>query len=515
MKIRIILYALLGVWLFASCFDDEGNYNYVKDRGVWGDLGVISTYIGEEIEIAPEMYYGELRDTMDVSFVWFVKDTVVSTDRTLHFKGEKSETINCYLYVTDNGTGIASATYFQIKVLSPFATGWSVLYQKDGKSEIGHVSMLEKEVGEGVVEIEYRVYEDLYKQQNGGTELGSQPVKFVEHYSLAETPSEVLVIQKGGQGNVELDGNSFQRVLNTYQEFIGEQLPTSFNPTDYVYLSYLHFIRNGDGNLYSRLVSNPRDGFHVAQFNNNPVYIAGGMRVDQVFPSAYYTTDMVILYDGLNKRLLPFGSYGATTTGNIGELVFTGKYPDGYTPLNDMGDMEVIYGASCNDFYSVYGNECDYSMILRDPQSGKCYYQTFHVLYKKPNFTVTLPETDACIEFAGGNLLTENTLFWLLKQRAYLFFTAGTNNDKLYYYDTKKKTVHLYKDFEGAEIAAIHPNKGYTQLGVGLKNGTFMLFDITDATFISGQPELIYSKSGFGEVVDVIYRYGVRKEYWL
>ena len=56
MKIRILLYALIGVWLFASCFDDEGNYNYVEDRGVWGDLNVISTYIGEEIEIAPEMH---------------------------------------------------------------------------------------------------------------------------------------------------------------------------------------------------------------------------------------------------------------------------------------------------------------------------------------------------------------------------------------------------------------------------------------------------------------------------
>jgi len=223
-----------------------------------------------------------------------------------------------------------------------------------------------------------------------------------------------------------------------------------------------------------------------------------------------------MLYDGLNKRLVPYGTRTASTSGNLGELIFKGTYPSGFTPFDNFGDMKLIYGSSFNDKSSTLGgNNADFSMLLKNPATGKYYWQTFHILFKKPTFTATLPSSKAVIEFPGGDLITSKSKFWLLKTRSYLFFTAGENNDKLYYYDIKKNSVHLYKDFAGREISAMHPNRGFTEMGVGLKDGTFTLFDITDAAFISGQPGVIFTTDGLDEIVDVIFRYEKSTHHWL
>jgi hypothetical protein len=72
----------------------------------------------------------------------------------------------------------------------------------------------------------------------------------------------------------------------------------------------------------------------------------------------------------------------------------------------------------------------------------------------------------------------------------------------------------LYKDFNGKEITAMHPNKGFTELGVGFADGTFKIFDVSEAVFISGQPKEIYSVDGIGKIVDVIYRYDAYDDHW-
>ncbi len=515
MKIKILFVAFLCAWFLPSCFSDKGNYEYKKDRGISGSMSSVTTFIGEEIRLEPVMNYGDIQDTTNVSFHWFIKDTLLSKDRVLLYKGDKSESVSCYLYITDNETGITQAIYFKIDVVSPFSNGWALLCNQNGKSEIAHIALLDTQTEEGDVFTEFRLYKDIYKAQNKNEELGSEPVKLMEHYRQETNAiNELLVIQRGGQGCVELDGASLQKVLTTKQELIDEVLPANFAPNDIVYLEYLHFIWNSDGSLFSRLVEKPTTGFHLSSFSNIPVYVEKGLRVDDILYTAYFVTDFVLLYDGLNKRLLPYGSYSATTTGNIGELIYQGSYPSGYTPFNNLGEMKLIYGSSYNDYTSVYGNEADFSMLLQNPGTGKYYWQNFHVLYKKPNFTASLPSNNAVIEFPGGDLITPSSKFWLLKTRAYMFFTAGNNNDKLYYYDTNKNSIHLYKDFGGQEIAAMHPNKGFTEMGVALKSGTFMLFDITDAVFISGQPRMIYSAEGLDEIVDVIYRYAKTTDHW-
>lgn len=516
MKIKILLFTILSVWMFSSCFKDEGNYDYTTlHPEFWGYVNSLTVYLGEEVEIHPIVSYGDLEDTTQVRFEWFIKDTIASTERVLRFKGTVVETINCDI-VTIHPNGLAYVYYFQINVTSPYSLGWCLLYEDGGESELAHITtstVTDEMTGETITK--YNLYKDIYKNINGSS-LGSEPIKIMEHYREEyKSNNQLLVIQRGGQGCVELDGASLQKSLNTVQEFIDEQPPLNFAPKDIVYLERFHFVWNGDGNIYTRLVPSPADGWHLTAFNNTPLYIEKGIRVDQILYSQYFMTDFVLLYDGLNKRLVPIGSRVATNTDGPGVLTMQEEYPEGFVDLTNFGDYELIYGSSCHDAGgSASENDADFSMLLRDA-NGQYTWQTFHVKFKKPNYYVTFPSSQSPVqEFTRGDLITEKTKYWLFKQRDYMFFTSGVNNDQLYYYDTNRGTIHLYKDFDGKEITAMHPNKGFTELGVGFADGTFKIFDVSEAVFISSQPKEIYSVDGIGKIVDVIYRYNKTGDHW-
>ena len=516
MKIKILLITIFSAWMFSSCFKDEGNYTYKPDSDVYGEVASQTAFLGEEIEIHPIMHWGNLKDTTQVRMEWYVHDTIVSTERFLRYKATSTQSITCYLTVYHPETGIPAYEYFTITATSPYTKGWCILYDKGGESELAHIAMsTSKNEETGETETEYVLYKDIYQNING-TSLGSEPVKITEHYLVYYKKNcQFLVIQRGGQGCVELDGSSLKKVVTLQQDFINEELPANFAPNDVIYMQYYHFVWNSDGNIYGRTNPDYNAGFNLTSFSNLPLYAEGGLRVDKILYTPYHLMDFVILYDGLNNRLIPYGSVFKETSGDPGVFeINPDQYPEGYLPLDNLGDYKLIYGSSCNDVESAYGNEADFSMLLHNPQTNKYLWQTFHVKKNSARFITTIPQHDALVEFPRGDLINGKNIFWMFRNRAYLFFTAGANNDQLWYFDTKKFTVHLYKDFNGKEITAMHPNLGYKQLGVGLKDGTFSIFDVTDEVLVSGQPKEIYSVDGIGKIVDVIYRYDAYDDHW-
>ena len=94
----------------------------------------------------------------------------------------------------------------------------------------------------------------------------------------------------------------------------------------------------------------------------------------------------------------------------------------------------------------------------------------------------------------------------MLKSRTYLFFSGGEDNSELYYYDLGTGKSHHYASL-GGRIASIHPVVENNELGVGLENGTFVLFDVSEEVLALGQSVELYRIDGFGRIVDVIYKY--------
>ena len=64
------------------------------------------------------------------------------------------------------------------------------------------------------------------------------------------------------------------------------------------------------------------------------------------------------------------------------------------------------------------------------------------------------------------------------------------------------------------KIKSIYYNKDNTQIAVGLENGKFNIYDITDSSLAKKEPVLVYeAKNNYGEIVDVMYKYGSLMNY--
>lgn len=122
---------------------------------------------------------------------------------------------------------------------------------------------------------------------------------------------------------------------------------------------------------------------------------------------------------------------------------------------------------------------------------------------------ITLDAMDKCQAFSGktDGYVTDKSIFRILRSRTYIFFSGGMNNDELYYLDLSTGKSHHYASLDGRAIMAIHPADGNKELGVGLEDGTFVLFNVEDAVLKAGEPVVLYEQGGFGRIADVIFKY--------
>ena len=234
MKILIGLLCLLGLH---SCLSDNGNYDYadVNEAKIRFSTYGYSAVMGDTITIEPKITYEDPSDTTRFTYEWYVDGKLESTNRILKLCRNEVVNYTCVFMLVDSKTGIKQ---FEVQVsasfISPYLEGWMLLYEKNDESEIGFISF--KKVGSV---IEYKPSYDLYRASNSNENLGKNPVKLVQHFASSSGPDEILVIQRGGQGNVELNGRSFVKEILMNQEFLDGKLPDDFQPVD-VTLSLIH-----------------------------------------------------------------------------------------------------------------------------------------------------------------------------------------------------------------------------------------------------------------------------------
>lgn len=505
MKILIGLLCLLGLH---SCLSDNGNYDYadVNEAKIRFSTYGYSAVMGDTITIEPKITYEDPSDTTRFTYEWYVDGKLESTNRILKLCRNEVVNYTCVFMLVDSKTGIKQ---FEVQVsasfISPYLEGWMLLYEKNDESEIGFISF--KKVGSV---IEYKPSYDLYRASNSNENLGKNPVKLVQHFASSSGPDEILVIQRGGQGNVELNGRSFVKEILMNQEFLDGKLPDDFQPVDVTYPSYRNLILNYNGKIYSRFIQNPRLGFHTVAYNDIPFQYANdpkkGMEISQFIMNAYHRTQHIMMHDRLHNRFLCMEIGSTSSAGEILEMACATDYPKGYAPLDGMGDrVELVFVSSYAD---AFNGVCSYAMILKWPD-GKYTFQRFNYNSYKDENQVTLPGKDACVPFVGAEYFTPETEFFMLRKTGdYIFFTGGANNDLLYYYSVQDKQTFLYKDFEGVRVTSLYPNLNSKQLGVGLENGEFVLFDVSTATAIATRPVIeLYRKGGFGRIKNIIYKY--------
>lgn len=494
MKLKyMIVTGILGVFLFNACTKDKGNYQYNDGKKVDISIpaGTYNALLGDTTTVNPVRKYADPTDTLNYTHEWYIDGKFYSDKPTLKYSTTESGLRYVNYYMTDKKSGVTFApSVFFIFVTSPFQNGWGILYEKDGQSELGHVR---------VANNQYYDYKDLYKTFNKGEQLGSAPLKLRDY--IVRGGRGMYILQRGGQGPVELDANTLQKKLVASQVFLGG-VPSDFAPVDMAFFPTADLLVNQNGDLYARFF-NGALAFTVP-WMSTPITTKGGLKIADVWDSWSRTSTFALMYDKLNKRVMKTRVNAFSTGGGItiDTLVRPSvPYPANYTPLNNLGTWEYVWGGTFNDV----NTSMDGAMLIRNPADQNLYYQTFNYMITSTEERLTPKER---ILFPGNIYVSPTSKYVAIKGRDYLFFTGGAGNNQLYYFDiTSRTVVKLYTSYS-SRITALTSSDDSQQVAVGLEDGTFILYDISNATLIGGSSKELHRFSGLGKIADIIVKGG-------
>lgn len=491
-----ILSAGLVVSLVSGCIKDKGNYEYNYGNAVTIRYATYSytAFLKDTIKVYPVRTWSNPNDTTEFEHAWFINGKQVSDEPILKYVGQELGQFSAYYYMKDKRSGIRfpAASQVNLNVTSPYGAGWGILYEKDGESELAHVR---------VTGNDYFDYTGLYKSFNDGESMGSDPVKIRDYYVTGGRG--MYVLQNGGQGPIELDANTLKKKLVAKNVFT-QGPPTDFKPVDIGFFPTTDFMVNHDGNVYARVL--PQNALPYAiPWVSTPLYITGGLKVGDIWDTWTTMSGWGILYEKTGNRLLRLRTY-VPNMGNPAIAIDTFPvpevpYPANYSSLQRMGNWQYVWGGTFNDGW----NFMDGALILRSPDDNNLYWQTFE-FNSDGVFPKITPGTR--IPFQGNSVVTAQSKFTAVKPRDYLFFTGGSNNNELWYYDTRTGAPVVKYVTTPSKITVITAHDNGNSIAVGLEDGTFIVYDISNQVIVDGVSKELHRLTGLGKVVDIIVKGG-------
>lgn len=494
--ITAILSAGLVTSVLSGCIKDNGNYTYEYGNAVTIRYATYSytAFLKDTIKVYPVRTWSNPADTTAFEHGWYINGIQVSSEPILKYVGKDLGTFSAYYYMTDKRSGIRfpAVSSINLNVTSPYGAGWGILYEKDGESELAHVRM---------TGANYFNYTGLYKSFNDGESLGSQPVKIRDYY--VNGGRGMYVLQNGGQGPVELDANTLKKKLVAKNVFT-QGAPADFKPVDMGFFPTTDFLINYNGVVYARVMPEGALPFAIP-WVSTPLFITNGLKVSDIWDTWTTMSGWGIMHEQTLNRLLRIRTY-VPNMGNPAIAIDTFPvpevpYPANYTSLQRMGNWEYVWGGTFNDTY----NFMDGALILRSPDDNNLYWQTF-----KFNSDGVTPRITPGIRipFQGNSMVTAQSIFATVKSRDYLFFTGGSNNNELWYYDVKTNTTVVKYVTTGSKITAITAHDNGNSIAVGLEDGTFLVYDISNQVIVDGLSKELHRLTGLGKVVDIIVKGG-------
>lgn len=531
MKEYIFLFFVTIVASLSACVDDKGNYDYLGAHEVEIKFqSVNSGVVNTSLKIVPLIKYVHPEDSVYYKYEWRMNDTLVMEGKELTYTGREIKTYRFQFSVTDTRSDIQYLGYTMLTFQSPYKTGFLILYKDENNvSRLGFVKVQDIfDMGDPVDYPDYRAEYDLYKQYNG-EDMGSDPQKLIQHFSSSNGGmgdiDEILVIQNGGQGALEIDGTTLRKSILTSEEFVNGIPPANLRPKDVWYHKTINLLLNEDGNLYGRFLTT-HEGFHSNAYTNVPMTLdidngVSGGKVSALVQSIYTMTDITLLHDSQNKRLLLVASFDNNVAG-MAALSHEGGWPETYVPLDNLGNMEIVYAGTYNDYGDGMSmtSSSSYLLLFKNP-AGQYMMESFMLPYGSGG-SVKITPGDQLKEFPGSSYITEKSKFFMFRTGEYMFFSGGVANDVLYCYNLLNNSISKFKSFDGRSITTIVPNEGYTYslwsgypgIGIGLESGDFYFYDASDQAIFSEAPTELCHYPGFGKIVDVLYKYTSEWLFW-
>lgn len=485
-RINILLGILLSLGLY-SCFEDQGNYNYTEPNEVKITLqSEYTVVLGEPLHIVPEFTFQHPADSMGFAYCWEFNMDSVSHKRNLTHTFDSCKTYQGSLYLTGRKSGNVNSAFFTVKVQSPYAKGWLILSDR-GESSLSFVRVEEGQ--------KYTPFHDLFRTLHNES-LGAEPIALAQHFNIEK--QQIMILQKGGGGSVELDGADLHKVIRTQQEFIGEQYPRGYDPAGVYYCSAYECILNRDGRLFNRL--NETGLFQSCAYSDVPFQYEGVQPViTMVIPTkglAYY----VLMFDHTKKSLTGVNSSPSNGTGKI--LPVLNKKDNSIFTLSP--EDELIYSHAYSEgFCSSF-----FINVIQDKSGYRI--QTYQIAVDNfDDINALLVSNPQETAFPAGYTVSDKTVFHMLRTGSRLFFSTG---GVLSHYNLSTKEAKDFCDFKTitgkeVEIVDIDSNPERTELAVALSDGSFYLLGITNEAIAGGQVTILHHESGLGHIVDIMFKY--------
>jgi hypothetical protein len=309
----------------------------------------------------------------------------------------------------------------------------------------------------------------------------------------------LFVIQKGGPGSLDLSGADMKKKLVVSQSFT-QSAPADFEAVDMAFYNTADMVISKNGDVFGRFFNGA--AVFTIPWMSTPMSVARGCKITDIWDSWYKNCLTALMYDRLNKRVLQSNLAGYTPNGGVSIDSLPQPitpYPANYTSLHNFGDWEYIWGGTFHDSYGMVNG----ALLIRNPADHQVYYEDF--IYKNGMGQPNVLTPGKRILFPGSAQVNSKTKYAALKLRDYLFFSGGTDNKQLYYFDAIAGGLKTYATLT-SPITSIAVNDNSLQVAIGLEDGTFILYDVSNDVMLSGQPKELHRLSGLGKVADVIFK---------
>ncbi|MBV4358205.1 PKD-like family lipoprotein [Pinibacter aurantiacus] len=360
-KIISIISCVLLILGMYSCYKDKGNYDYktldniVIDTSVNNIQADYAVYRYDTLTIQPEIYLNgklvssEKEVSGKLEFTWVIFQGYVGTP--VYTRDTLSHQINLkvpitksagkwivHLAVKDLNTQVETYQRFNLQVSEVLSDGWMVLYEKEGKTDVGII--VDERVKTGVTKP--RQFLDVIKNTNGAA-LDGKPVSLV--HSIAPLSSgDVLIASENDM--VGVDKSSFTITYPFNKLFWTAPANKS-----------IQFLTGN--NTRKELVVNDNK-VHVTNFISSGSYrtnyfgaALGGDygQIDSWTPYYYGSAYDAVVYDKTNKRFAYVAANGVAVTRFPTQLATT------QFNVDNVGlDMKANDWGLTNYEYSIMGD---------------------------------------------------------------------------------------------------------------------------------------------------------------
>lgn len=433
-----IIFSLVAL-LFASCYEDQGNYDYhdINEVTVDGLDKSYSAYMGiTTLSISPEVTTS-LNDTTHLAYEWravvgYNSSTLLATTKDLNYKVElEPGNYTLYFRVKDTTTGVVTTQTAALSVVTPYTKGLMIIGQD--KNNATKVQMFS--IGKDTTFID-----DVLAGSDLPT-LG-EPVDIIHTGSSSNsrvwllTSDNAYYLDKSTMKGTA--ANTFDKTLYLSEDFDTKFIPVDFGPR----------IKNAAGQTGSSysVMAVTSNGY---VFNGNTLLLGGAYYSDPVnhlnnsneyfkaSPCLMYALNAfngLVVYDKDHERFVNIGSYSsysALLSEHDGD-----PFPWNQSTVN----RTFVYGE--NTFNSDGGAKNGNTFaIMKGKDDNKQYIYKFYV-YGTPRKVACYEVSSIATDFAQADFYAFSST------RTVVYYAVG---NKLYAYDynPQNERSYLLQQFDG------------------------------------------------------------------